>query len=281
MEMCINFILQSDSSNIGHEVHTNIEEILIPSYSGSSHDLYLVKAFKEYTHTKHWKISSLSHQDSVVNITITPANSALSLFDLAKKNYKRAATYLRPFNIVEVDFSFHSDCLMSNGTTSQNKQNTSALLPGEIHKKRPCIVLSHHQNTVQVIPLSTSIKNAKKPKSIEISNNSFDNLGARYSNKTSYALIDMVQTVSIHRVSPPIEADGKYHYRYHQYKLTTEDKRNLVRVISKTYSPKDCEALASVNFLLTQAKTELRVLRDLRNKKNKEAKEALSKIDHL
>lgn len=118
-------------------------------------------------------------------------------------------------------------------TRSPATWNTS---PGELHKRRPCIVLAHSEGRAQVMPMTTDQSASNNPKNILISRDSFAKMHPRYTEKDSYALPDMIQTVSTSRIFPPQAADGKHPGTYAQYKLCSSDKNKVVSVLATQYN---------------------------------------------
>lgn len=225
-----------DDSTLGTIQHTDVLETLIPAYKEDSHDIFLKHVFAAKPKTSNWQITKIETAGQNVTIFLSEAESPRSVVYFSADQYKELNYYLVPYSIVEVDFGYHSDLFNDQGGIARNTKNVTGLLPGEMHKRRPCIVLSVKDYSVQVIPLSTSTSNKAKNNTIPIDAQSFDKMAPRYTEKPSYALIDMVQTVSAYRVFPPRNANLKYEHKYHLYKLCSQDKMNIKKALAEQYN---------------------------------------------
>ncbi|TDR12485.1 type II toxin-antitoxin system PemK/MazF family toxin [Marinomonas communis] len=227
-----------DNETLGSLQHDNIERILVPSSSQDGHDVYLKQSFSSSKETVLWRVRSVNLvDDAVIYVDLEESNDACaSVADFASSQSKSVEFYLKEFQIVEVDFGFHSKLHRSDGSSEKNSFFNNALMPGEMHKRRPCITLKAKGGRVQVIPLSTRVPSSGDRLSIPISAESFSKLATRYSSKKSYALLNMIQTVSAHRVHPPRAANLKFEHKYHLYKLNAEDKQRLKDSLGAQYT---------------------------------------------
>jgi uncharacterized protein YifN (PemK superfamily) len=216
----------ADGSMLGHAKYNDLAETLIPAFYPDKHDMFLKYVFESKSTIKHWKITDLLVNGSVATIHLEKAESCQSLVDFATGQNKNLnpESYLTPYHIVEVDFGFYTDMLKSNGQRLENKENTDSLLRGEMHKRRPCVVLGASSGCVQIIPLSTKKNLEHNPKCIALSPESFSRLAPRYTAKKSYALLERVQTVSINRIFPPKAKNNKYEHNYQFYSISATDK---------------------------------------------------------
>lgn len=227
----------ADNETLGSLLHDNIERILVPSSSQDGHDTYLKQSFSSSTETVLWRVCSVSLSDAVIYVDLEESNDACgSVADFASSQSKSVEYFLKEFQIVEVDFGFHSKLYRSDGSSEKNSFFNNALMPGEMHKRRPCITLKAKGGRVQVIPLSTRAPSSGDRLSIPISTDSFSKLATRYGSKQPYALLNMIQTVSAHRVHPPRAANLKFEHKYHLYKLNAEDKQKLKDALGAQYT---------------------------------------------
>lgn len=232
--MEVKFINAENGVKLGARTYEGITHTIIPAFSANDHDIYLKKSFEKNTIFQSWQIKNVLVNAAGVEIylqgTLTP-DSVFTFADKQRKNFKQ---FIRKHNLVEVDFG-HETSLFSLGSGEQkNTRKTDALMPGEMHKKRPCIVMGTKGDSVTVIPLTT--RDYGNPKHVLISKASFANLHARYSEKSSFAALDMVQTVSAHRVFPPREAEGKYRHQYSKYKLSDLDGKAVDNALADIYN---------------------------------------------
>lgn len=226
----------SDRTELGHIKHENLVETLIPAFEPDTHDMFLKHVFSSKKHVTNWQITNLLIDANIATIQLKEAASTQSLADFIAPQYRKPEDFLKPYYIVEVDFGFYSNLFNIHGAKVVNKRSTNSLLQGEMHKRRPCIVLGLKHGCVQVIPLSTKTEVGSNPKRLELSKTSFAKLAPRYTEKTSYALLEMIQTVSVHRVFPPKGINKKYEHSYHSISTTDKDliKKALVEQYNQT-----------------------------------------------
>lgn len=247
---------------LGVTQHTDIVDAFIPSFTKDKHEVFINRKFASQPDVLSWRIIDIVTDEGTVDILLEPSVSPLSLATYSEGQKKKPNFYLRKFQLVDVDFGFHFDIVKPCGTTANNNYKLSALLPGELHKRRPCIILSTEKNRVQVLPMSTKPGNVSSPYHIEISAPSFRNMNERYSEKSSFALLKMVQTVSVNRVFPPKDIHGKCEPHYSKYKLTHADKLKIEQALSEQYSEEansEIKNLTSRLEALNKEKHSLRV----------------------
>lgn len=228
----------TDDSTLGSIQHTDVMETLVPAYKEDSHDIFLKHLFSAKPDIDNWQIKKMDVEGQDVTIFLSEAESPSSVVHFAKSQYKPLNFYLVPYGIVEVDFGYHSDLFDIKGGRVRNTKNVASLLPGEMHKRRPCIILGVKDTSVQVIPLSTSTQaqNGNSSGSICLDSQSFENMAPRYTEKESFALLGMVQTVSAHRVFSPRNTNLKYEHKYHRYKLCATDREKIKTALAEQYN---------------------------------------------
>ncbi|MCJ8268705.1 MAG: type II toxin-antitoxin system PemK/MazF family toxin [Psychrosphaera sp.] len=231
----VEFIHFSIGACLGSVKYSDIIEILIPAFKYDAHDIFITKHFASQPEITSWQVHYIFTDNEYVFIFLKEHRQPLSLTEYSARQYKKPNFYLRPFQIVEVAFSFHSYIYTIENDTCKNLSDTTALLPGELHKMRPCIILKSEQNRVQVLPLTSSSNNDRNTV-IEINPVSFQNLATRYKRKTSFALINMTQTVSIHRIYPPRDHSGRFNHNYPRYKLVAADQNAIKIALVGRYS---------------------------------------------
>lgn len=251
-------VIFKDSDNdieLGSTLYTDIIETLIPSFHQTSHDMFLTKKFVSKPNVHSWQIKCISVEKALVVIVLKAIEQPFCVAAYAKKQSKSPMFFLKKYRIVEVDFGYHTDTVNQSGHRAKNKSDSSALLPGELHKKRPCIVLSARGDRVQVAPLSTKVPAQSNPMNVPVTAASFNHMARRYQQRPSVILLDMIQTVSTNRIFAPKAADGKYHPHYTKYNLCSNDKEKLKEALASQY------------------------IQDVNNEKNK-LTERLSKLSH-
>ena len=230
------FINVENDDVLGRIKHTDFVETLIPAFKEGAHDIYVKHIFSANDAVENWKIKKIEFNNNCVSLYLSEAENTLSVVDFATTQNKNAKDYLKPFHIVEVDFGFYSDVFNINGEKTRNKRKISGLLPGEMHKRRPCIILNEKNGCVQVIPMSAKERDGKDPHHVIMSPISFSGLSPRYTENTSCALIDMIQTVSASRIFPPRSQNYKYEHKYHNYKVSQTDRESIKLALSSQYN---------------------------------------------
>lgn len=253
MNITVSFLVFENGLHLGTVQRDNILEVLIPKYN-DAHNVFMSKRFNSYPDVVQWKVEYIFQYQSVINVFLKPVTDQPLSFSMhARKQSKKETFYLRPFFVVDVDFGFHSKVYNVDGEKGDNNNYSSTLLPGELYKRRPCIVLRAEGNTAQVIPLTTQRKSESDPKCISISEESFDKLSFRYRKKKSSALIHMIQTVSANRIFPPKLINGSYSRSYLDQKITNEDKEKIELALAELHSKK---VIAEREILLRQLDNE-------------------------
>lgn len=222
---------------LGNAVFTDISEILIPDFKVEKHDVYMRYCFKSKPDTTVWKVIDLVINGTKITIHLLGVSAPESLGNFAQNQFsKKPSTILRSnqYQLVEVEFGFQQH-IFSSELKGKNKNSSIALMPGELHKKRPCIVIHCEDEKAQIIPLTTR-PSPGHPKQLPISRESFNGLSSRYKKNDSSALISMVQTVSVYRIFPMRNKDGNYSNDYIKHKLCKIDKSALIDILSKTYA---------------------------------------------
>ena len=236
----------SEGGELGRIVHVDLKEILIPAFRVDSFDMFLKHIFISRPSVGTWRITDIQFGVRIVEVFLKEMEHVLSLVEYAKKRNRSPESYLKPFRLVEVDFGFYSDLFDINGEKIPNTKNMGLLLAGEMHKLRPCIVLSSSNGIVQVIPLTTKTDGDDDPLKVQMSASSFLPLAARYAKKPSCALLGMIQSVSINRVMPPRAKSGKYENNYEIYSISSSDKERIKLGLATQYN----QSLALENDLL-------------------------------
>jgi uncharacterized protein YifN (PemK superfamily) len=222
----------TDGNSLGKACYSDFNEILVPSFK-EDYNNHLVLKFSNHQ-SYCWKILKCVIDNNQVHITIeSVVNNPKSIQKIAKDNSSTPKKFLSEFSLVEVEFGFHSSVLQKDAGTKPNDIYSNALLNGEIHKKRPCIVLKTFEKVTQVIPLTSKWQSFVAGVDIVINMNSINDISHKYHVPT-FALIDMIQTVSYDRVFPPRAVDGKFHNK--TYHIAAGDKDNLKAALASLYN---------------------------------------------
>lgn len=81
-------------------------------------------------------------------------------------------------------------------------------------------------------------------------------MAQKYKTNVSYALLDMIQVVSAHRVFPPLSDRNKYQDHYHKYQLTSANANAVNTALADKYGNLTVNQLQIANRQLTTIKQE-------------------------
>lgn len=271
----------SDGTILGEVIHSDFSEIALPEFKQDTHDIFVKHNFTKYKNVLNWYVKDVLIDNDVIYISLAESDFSASVAEFSASQNKDASYYLKPFQIVDVEFGFYSELFDGQNAPQTNNRVGNGLIKGEMHKRRPCIVLRENRGCVQVIPLSTKIKLAHDPLNIEISPDSFSSLAARYREKPSFALLNMIQTVSTHRVFPPRNVRSKYEHKYHQYKITQSDRELIKTALAQQYNQDIASRIAVLKTELEKNKQEKTKLLITKNNILDEKKILNAEVDKL
>lgn len=244
----IEYIDSASGDRLGLVKKEGIVETLIPRFNSETfgdehHKVFINKHFSDVPGQLLWEVTGLACDGNNVTVRLMPERDAATSFGLfaEKQNIKKVNAVVRKHQVIDVDFGHRSD-LYSGEKRSPNDVFAGAILPGELHKKRPCIVLgtSSKWRTIQVIPLSTKDPAGDK-RCVSIPSSTFNNAAHHYRKKKSYALLDNIQTVSWMRAYPLRGADNRF-------------MRNDKRVYISPHTRQHLQALLAAEHLSSQQK---------------------------
>jgi uncharacterized protein YifN (PemK superfamily) len=246
-----------ETNLLGSECYIGISEAFLPDLYNQTKS-FLVKKFSS-KENYNWIVKKISQHGNEselffdilleVNISNVPE---VYLNQTIKKTNKKVSNVLYPGTLVEVDYGF-TQSVIKDKNIKKTKRYPNVLQKNEMRKRRLAVVvkvLSDHR--VQVVPFTS-----QDPKgdisTFQLSRETLDNL-AFYgrSGLNSWALCNMLQTVSITRIIPPITKKQERHKRtelkpffrdvrdeLYRLKLTAHDRTNLLNTLLKTYSSDD------------------------------------------
>lgn len=220
---------------LGHVILNGINEIITPLFRDNIdkenfYPVFITKSFigrKEYRwEIKSSKIQTLSENNIIINIWLSPKNVSDDIYlsqTLKNKNYKSAKSILYLGKIIIVEFGHIFSCVTLDASIKTNKRYPDNIQQGEMHKRRPAIVVKADDRGVKVIPLTS-----KKPHDLavnssifKLSDESIKNIGD-LAKKETYALCDMIQTICVTRILPPLFKlnTRKRYYRHEDYRAS-------------------------------------------------------------
>ena len=263
----------SEIKFLGQETFLNIEEALVPDVISKANIRFVYKKFCDIDNYQ-WLLEQLvppvlphhSDHSAIYKVILQKYSISIPEVYLAqtlKKTRKNLSTLLYKFTLVEVDFGFTYSISKYKVYSKTPKRYPSFLQLKEMRKRRLAIVLQTFSNDlVQVIPLTSKAPYGTK-NSFQISSKSlepFHFYGC--SGKESWALCDMIQTVSVTRINPGVtifkEKSGyvrKQRNEKYPYRLCQEDKDQLSKILLDCYSPDDYLELKKIRtkYFETQA----------------------------
>lgn len=220
---------------LGHVILNGINEIITPLFRDNIdkenfYPVFITKSFigrKEHRwEIKSSKIQTLSENNIIINIWLSPRNVSDDIYlsqTLKNKNYKSAKSILYLGKIIIVEFGHIFSCVTLDASIKTNKRYPDNIQQGEMHKRRPTIVVKADDRGVKVIPLTS-----KKPHDLavnssifKLSDESIKNIGD-LAKKETYALCDMIQTICVTRILPPLFKlnTRKRYYRHEDYRAS-------------------------------------------------------------
>lgn len=228
---------QSNERILGTEHIDNIEEILVP-LNNKNTPIFITKAFSGET-CKRWRVEfflGIAPGHWGVWLTEKDVSNDVYLSEIMdRKSIRHAGGLVRKGAIVIVEFGHIYQTL--NFQTGLSK---SAMYPcnhqdGEMHKRRPAIVVKVDSRGVTVVPITSQEPDAYKFNRaiFELEADSTTYIKELDSGKRSFAVCEMIQTVSPTRILPPESRDYKGKNRTYRRdvtfsrKLTRNDERAL------------------------------------------------------
>lgn len=243
---------------MGEVEYSSISEMLVPSYDGS-YEYFIKQKFQSRPMESTWQIRRIERPQNNILIIVDPISVPVCVTKHAASQQQKVNNLLTEFAIVEVDFGFYSNTLNINGDEEKNHSNTTTLMKGEMHKRRPCVLLKINQFTAQVIPLTSNPKRINYHLDIKVDLSKIAALNDRYK-IDSFALIEMIQTVSHDRIFPPKASDGKYKHNYFKYKLIKEDKEAIKVGLASQYNSGANSVVSDLTDKVTKLSEERRRL---------------------
>jgi hypothetical protein len=276
---------------LAHIKHSNIAEIIAPkhiartSFEAGSKNIFIYQRFINET-SLNWQVTSVtdikgfvkirlsspilckatgatrnanwlvtaSIRFHTVEITLEPHRPPKSIGLTRDQSGGGIHSYIAKLSIVEVDFGTEQNSISKNGVSKRNEWQTSGNLPGELYKKRPCVVVSIDGNNIEIIPLSTSGQ-ANDYDRILVSPQSFSKLHWRFSKDPSFALIRLKQTVSIYRVFPPLLPNSSFPKHCLALKIRKSDGKSIFDAVAMLHDSEKVKSLID-DFAILKAENE-------------------------
>lgn len=289
----------SESCLLGKELHIGISEAFIPDLYNQP-ESFLVKKFDSRSNY-NWVVKRIESSEGSggelifdmlleANISKVPE---VYLSQTLKRTRQKLVRILYQGTLVEVDYGF-TQSIIKDKEIKKTKRYPNVLQKNEMRKRRLAIVvkvLSDHR--VQVIPV-TSQDPKGDVSTFQLSRDTLDNLDFYGgSGKDSWALCNMLQTISTTRIIPPItkrverqsKTAIKPYINYirdetYKHKLSAYDRTNMLNALLKAYSSSDYLELKDFKKKYLKLSQEIEAER-LANKSMMQALERFKKVCEL
>ncbi|MDR8481454.1 type II toxin-antitoxin system PemK/MazF family toxin [Serratia nevei] len=204
---------QTNERILGTEHIDNIEEILVP-LNDKNTPIFITKAFSGEV-CKRWRVwffLGIAPDHWGIWLTEKDVSKDIYLSEiLIKRGIRNAAGFVKKGAIVIVEFGHIYQTL--NFQTGLTK---SAMYPcnhqeGEMHKRRPAVVVKVDSRGVTVVPVTSKEPDAHEYNRaiFELETDSIRYIKELDTGKRSFAVCEMIQTVSPTRILPPESRDHK------------------------------------------------------------------------
>lgn len=230
------FLLRTNPQNdqlLGIKSVENIEEVLVPISLGEKHvPFFITLKFKDIPCTR-WKVEFVvAIQNNVWGVWLTEKDISDDCYlstTLAKKKINNAGQLVRKGTIVIVEYGHIYQSLNFTSGLSDSILNPCSNQKGEMHKRRPAIVVSADARTAKVVPI-TSVEPTgfTVDKSIfELESESTRYIAEFNPKFRSFALCHMIQTISFNRILPPLARP--FNSKVREFSRDTDYQRRLSR----------------------------------------------------
>ncbi|MEQ5185172.1 type II toxin-antitoxin system PemK/MazF family toxin [Providencia rettgeri] len=222
---------------LGVEHIENVDEILIPLNEKNT-PFFITKSFVGIE-SKRWRVEFvLGIQPNTWGIWLSPKDISDDVYlsqSMVKRRINHAGGIVKKGTIVVVEFGHIYLTLNSQQILSDSSLYPCYTQSGEMHKRRPAIVVKADRKGVTVAPITSQMpKNFPHNKAIfELDLQSTQFIHELKNGKASYVLCEMLQTVSATRILPPYARDfaGKERKfrrnESYQRRLSASDMKSL------------------------------------------------------
>lgn len=261
---------------LGTETVEGVSEVLLPQYQ-QERKIYFIKKFAGEENYQ-WLVHSVERSPpsdttcatfKVVLETPADLGPVEYLHQTLKKGKGRTIqSVVRPGSLVEVDYGHELAVGRSDGELRSNKRYSDTIQKGEMHKRRLAVVVTvSRSSTLQVVPITSQEPASTDKTAFEVSTGTLGQLKF-YGNsgKQSWAIANMIETVSTRRVLPPL---SYYNSRGHRtsgrdtnysISLSTAENRLLKEALLHSIAVRDYYINLSS---LSQAKAQILLLQPL------------------
>lgn len=226
------FLLRKNPTSdqlLGTKRVENIEELLVP-ISKKNKPFFITMVFTDVPCFR-WRVECvLGIERGVWGIWLTEKDVSDDKYlssTLAIRRIKNAAQIVRKGTIVVVEYGHIYQSLKFSHGLTDSKLYPCSNQEGEMHKRRPAIVVSADVWGVKVVPI-TSVEpdgNNVNQSIFELETASTEFISEFRQGLRSFALCDMIQSVSASRILPPLAQP--YNVRSREFKRDVNYTRRL------------------------------------------------------
>lgn len=269
----------SEPQRLGLVIKEDLAESLLPWFKAGKHQVFINKHFRSHPEQLTWEVINIEADSTGFQVVLRPETGIPESYGkyFGRQNIRNPKKVIREFSVVDVDFGHKSSLIDTTPSLRDNEKYVNAVLPGELHKKRPCLVvaMNPHWKTAQVIPLTT-----RTPKesalAVEIPRTTFNNVSQRYSDKSSYALLDMITTVSWLRMYPLRDKTGKFSHAT-TVSVSSSSKADICNRLASSMYPSVTNELNNERRAKKQLNSQLSALRNA-NVRYKETEQQMDRF---
>ncbi len=260
-------------TKLGEELYDGFKEALIPTFE--SYPTFCIKKFSGFSNQR-WRVESVEKVSAMgfspvhCEVYLSKARERVPeeyLSQSLKKAKRLANNVLFHGTLVEIDFGFVSSAISPGGNIDFCEGYFDTLQRNEMHKRRLAIVTKASRWTAQVVPVSTVSRDALDKTSFLLTSD-LTPLVSYGGGLPSWAVCDMLQTVSTGRILPPLStypvgSNTRTGRRAsYPYRLNKGDTRSLKSAMAHASGISDYDALHRVAADFDAMEIELKALRN-------------------
>jgi uncharacterized protein YifN (PemK superfamily) len=198
-------------SLLGKETYSSISEALMPG--SGDYKVFCIKKFTGVANYR-WYVESVEQLTAPGVVPVEFTVTLSTIFGTVGEEYLQQTLtktrsslnrVVQPGTVVEVDYGFIQTVGREDGVLRTNKRYCDTLQKGEMHKRRLAIVVKANRGVCQVVPVTSNDPGSSDKTSFQLSRATLDLLPAwGSSGKDSWAVCQMVESVSVNRILPPV-----------------------------------------------------------------------------
>ncbi|WP_313678801.1 type II toxin-antitoxin system PemK/MazF family toxin [Pantoea vagans] len=230
------FLLGNHPQNdqlLGFKSVENIEEVLVPINLGKKKIPFFITLKFSGRLCTRWRVEFVaSIEKNIFGIWLTEQNTSDDCYlstTLAIRKITNASQVIRPGTIVIVEYGHIYKSLNFTTGLSDSMLYPCSNQEGEMHKRRPAIVVSADARGAKVVPITSSQPQGfSVDRSIfELESTSTEFIAEFRPGSKSYALCHMIQNISFNRILPPLARP--YNSRVREFSRDVTYQRRITK----------------------------------------------------